>query len=95
MYEGLQDEEWQHTSSILAMLHNLQCSKKAQMKPPTHFNPLLKGKKKKRLTKDQTTRALKMFLETVSKGEYEKSDCKYELIDGAYVLVDSKKTEEK
>lgn len=90
MFEGKQDQEWQHTSSQLAMMHNLKCSKKSQMKAPNHFNPMLQGEKKQRLSKSETTLKLRAFLHNATNGNYLERKVKYELRDGAYVLVESK-----
>ena len=31
--------EWNHTASLVAMIHNVNCSKKSDMKNPDQFNP--------------------------------------------------------
>jgi hypothetical protein len=37
--------EWQATASILAMLHNVNCTDKSKLKSPSHFDIYGKGGK--------------------------------------------------
>jgi len=39
MSEGRSQADWAHTSKILAMIHNVNCSKKSEMKSADEFNP--------------------------------------------------------
>lgn len=39
-------EQWDHTSQLVSMIHNVNCSKKNDQKSADHFNPMIKGKKK-------------------------------------------------
>lgn len=91
MQRGFLEERWGHTSSIVAMIHNSQCGK-GKGKKPDDFNPMRKAVR--RLSAEETTGALKGFLQAATKGKFQESNCKYELIDGAYVLVKQTVTKE-
>jgi hypothetical protein len=39
MAEARERAEWARASCVIAMVHNVQCAKKADMKEPGHFNP--------------------------------------------------------
>jgi hypothetical protein len=39
MVEGRQCDAWNHTASLLSLLHNVNCPDKSKMKPPAFFNP--------------------------------------------------------
>lgn len=40
MAEGRREEQWGHTSFLLAMIHNVNCAKKGDQKTPRQLNPL-------------------------------------------------------
>ncbi len=48
MAEGRMEQEWNKTSSLLSMIHNVNCSKKRDMRTPAMFNPYA-TKEQKRL----------------------------------------------
>lgn len=39
-------EQWEHTAQLVSMIHNVNCSKKADQKNADHFNPMIKKRKK-------------------------------------------------
>lgn len=91
MQEGFLEERWNRTSAIICMIHNANAGK-GKMKKPADFNPMHKGVR--RLTKEETTKELKNFLKGAAKGKFKEANAKYELRDGAYVLVKQDVTKE-
>ena len=59
MAEGRQRAQWNQTSSILAMIHNVNLTKKQHAKPPQYFNPMYKPGRAKKLGKAESMSALK------------------------------------
>lgn len=39
MADGKRREQWGHTSHVLAKLHNVNCTKREDLKEPWEFNP--------------------------------------------------------
>lgn len=78
----------------MSLLHNLQCSKTRQMKPPAHFNPMVKNKGKPRLSDAETKQALKNYLIVASGGVYRETTCKYVQNEkGEFVLTEETEIE--
>jgi hypothetical protein len=48
--------EWNHTASVLAMLHNTTLGRRGAAKTPRHYHPFLH--EEKRLTRDESARTL-------------------------------------
>lgn len=46
MAEARQRDEWDRCSAVVAMVHNVNCTKRSDMRPPASFNPLRKGRPK-------------------------------------------------
>lgn len=44
MREAREFAEWSRTAAQLAKMHNLQCAKKSNMKPPAYFHPFMARK---------------------------------------------------
>lgn len=89
MSEGKQEQAWAHTSSLMSLIHNVNCSKTSQMKKPSFFDPTSK-KVKKRLSKKETTAVLKDFLSSVTNGMFQEKTVKYKKDgQGRFVLDES------
>jgi len=46
MVEGKQRQDWEHTASFIAMIHNVNCKKGSHVNAD-YYNPMVKKKKKK------------------------------------------------
>ena len=51
MYEGHSKDRWWHTSSLMALVHNTQCTKQGDCLAPADFNPHLAAKKQEAKSK--------------------------------------------
>lgn len=50
-------ESWDHTSALLAMVHNVNCSKLAHRKDPRYFHPYRRNQRKVSRVSREETRA--------------------------------------
>ena len=47
MADGKRKDAWYHTAAIIAKVHNVNCSKKSELKKPTAFHPYMQQKASK------------------------------------------------
>lgn len=50
--------EWDRTANLLAMIHNVNCSRTAAMKPPEKFHPYHRRAKRRSLSPKDSVAAL-------------------------------------
>lgn len=67
MADARRDEQWDHTSFLIAKLHNVNCAKRSDQKEPDHFHPFRQEEKRRRKASDDDDpgigiTALQMFL---------------------------------
>lgn len=63
-------EHWDHTSALLAMLHNVNCTKASHRKDPSKFHPYRRRHRRvRKATKEEIRARLNQFVGVRSKVE--------------------------